>query len=70
MFDSIADQLWAEILKCSTKPDIQQKIRELAIIPIMKQLIDQIFPYFIAICVLFTLIIVLLIVVIYNQAVK
>lgn len=70
MFDNLADQLWTEILKCLDKPDIQQKIRELAIAPIMKQLVAQIFPYFVAICVLFTLIIVLLIVVIYNQGVK
>jgi len=64
MFNNIADQLWAEIIKCMNKKELQDKVRELAVIPIIKQLIAQIYPYFIVICVLFVLIIILLIILI------
>jgi len=62
MFGNLTKQLWAEL----AKSDVQDKIKEFAIVPVIQQLVKQLMPYIIAICTLFIIIIILLIIVIYN----
>lgn len=64
------EQLWGEILNSISKPDVQHKLREFTIVPVIKELISQMMPYFIGVSILFATIIILLIIVIYNQVVK
>jgi len=70
MIKNLTDQLWTEVSKLLNRADVQHKIREFAIIPVIQHLIRMLFPYFVTLCVLFGLIIILLIIVIYNQILK
>ena len=67
MLRTFTNQLWDELIMLLNKEDVQQKLRESIIMPVIRKLIDEMFNYIVVISVLFLIIIILLIVVIYNQ---
>jgi len=67
MLGSLTNQLWTELLDSLNKEDVQMKIKETLILPVIRHLIDGMFNYIVTIVSLFSIIIILLIVVIYNQ---
>ena len=67
MLGNLTNQLWAELLESLNKEDVQTKIKDTLILPVIRHLIDGMFNYIVIIVSLFSIIIILLIVVIYNQ---
>jgi len=67
MLGNFTNRLWDEILKSLNDKLVQAKLKDSIIVPVIRQLVEEFFPYLVGIGSLFMTIIILLIVVIYNQ---
>lgn len=66
MAGEVTQQLIDELTESFSQKPIQKKLKTLVVAPVIRQLVDQFFPYFVIICSLFLTIIVLLGIVMYN----